>query len=219
MSRSPDAIAAELAEALADGIAARTRSVIALAGPPGVGKSTIAGALQARLQDRGHATALVPMDGYHLDNAILRARGLLEWKGAPETFDAAGFASLVGRLKAEDEVFYPVFDRARDLAVAGAGRVGADDKVILVEGNYLLLDEPGWRALADHWDVSIMLNAPFATLEDRLVQRWRDHGLDAAAARTRAEMNDLPNARRILGARLPADIEIGATDTVQAGLR
>lgn len=219
MIRAPESIAGDIADALENTLVADARSIVALAGPPGVGKSTIAEALKTCLDNRGHAVAIVPMDGYHLDNAILSARGLLDRKGAPETFDVAGFAALIGRLKIEAEVIYPVFDRTRDLAVAGAGRVAPADRVIIVEGNYLLLDEPDWRALAEHWDIAIALTAAAATLEARLVQRWRDHGLAPDAARARAECNDLPNARRFSASRLPADIEIGEDSTMRANSR
>lgn len=187
------------------------RRILALAGPPGVGKSTVGAAVLEALTDRGYAAALVPMDGYHLDNAVLNAQGLLPRKGAPETFDLAGFAALIQRLAQEDEVYYPVFDRTLDCAIAGRGRVAPQDQVIVVEGNYLLLDEPGWRDLAPLWDLSIFLTAPMATLEARLTQRWLDHGLSAEGARIRAEANDLPNARRIAAARMPAHLTLGDT--------
>ena len=183
---------------------------MALAGPPGVGKSTVAEAVLAALMRQGIAGALVPMDGYHLDNAILKERDLLPRKGAPETFDLAGFATLTERLTRDDEVFYPVFDRTLDYAIAGRGRVAPEDRVIVVEGNYLLLDEPGWRALARHWDLSVYLSAPMATLTSRLTQRWLDDGLSTADATARAEANDVRNARRVAGARLPADLVLGA---------
>ncbi|MEO0703306.1 MAG: nucleoside/nucleotide kinase family protein [Pseudomonadota bacterium] len=205
----PDELATQIVSAL-EGRIGPHRTLVALAGPPGVGKSTVAEAVLTALVGQGISAALVPMDGYHLDNAILRERDLLHRKGAPETFDLAGFTTLIERLTRDDEVVYPVFDRTLDCAIAGRGRVAPEHQVIVVEGNYLLLEEPGWRALAQHWDLSVFLSAPMPTLSARLAQRWLDHGLPPADAAARAEANDLPNARRVAGARLPADLVLGA---------
>ncbi len=184
------------------------RRLVALAGPPASGKSTFAETLVSDLRARGCPATLVPMDGFHLENPQLVEMGLLHRKGAPETFDLAGFADLVARLPEEEMVPVPVFDRTRDCTVPGAARISAGDRVVVIEGNYLLLDEPGWRDLVSHWDVSVWIDVPEATLKRRLVQRWLDHGLDADAAEARAEGNDMANARRIAAHRLPADIVV-----------
>jgi len=178
------------------------RVLVAIAGPPGAGKSTTAEALAAQIE----GAVVVPMDGFHLDNAVLAARGLLARKGAPETFDMAGFATMVSRLRGQDEVVIPVFDRSRDIAVAGARVIGPEARVLLIEGNYLLLDEAPWCDLASFWDVTIAIDVPIAVLEARLTQRWLDHGLDADAARARAMGNDIPNARRVVAGSTPADV-------------
>lgn len=199
-------------EELCDAVLARLdlsgggRRLVALSGAPGSGKSTLSEPLAAMLTERGVRSEVVPMDGFHLDNRLLEARGLMPRKGAPETFDLGGFKRLCHALRADDEVIYPLFDRSRDLAIAGAAHVGQDCSVAVIEGNYLLFDEPGWRDLADLWDVSIRLDVPLADLEARLVQRWLTHGLDQAAAEARARGNDLANAERIASARLPADL-------------
>ena len=178
------------------------RVLVAIAGPPGAGKSTTAEALAAQIA----GAVLVPMDGFHLDNAVLTARGLLARKGAPETFDAAGFSTMVSRLRGQDEVVIPVFDRSRDIAVAGARVIGPDARVLLIEGNYLLLDVAPWRDLAPFWDVTIAIDVPIAVLEARLTQRWLDHGLNEVAARARAMGNDIPNARRVVAGSRVADV-------------
>lgn len=184
------------------------RRLVALAGAPASGKSTMAEALAAVLDRAGATSQVVPMDGFHLDNRLLSARGLLACKGAPETFDADGFVHLVKRLKEEGEVVYPLFDRARDIAIAGAGRVVADCEVVVIEGNYLLFDADPWRALARLWDMSIRIAPPIEVLRDRLVERWIDHGLSVQAAVARAESNDLTNAKLIVAKALPADITL-----------
>jgi pantothenate kinase len=184
------------------------RRIVALAGAPGSGKSTLAAAVVDRLNARQPGlAALVPMDGYHLDNAILDARGWRAVKGAPQTFDADGLACDLVRLRAaEGPVMVPVFDRAMDLARAAAREVPATAQVVLVEGNWLLLDSPPWAGLAPLFDLTALLRVPEPVLERRLIDRWLAHGLDAAAARARALGNDLPNARRVAAGSRPADV-------------
>ena len=176
-----------------------------VAGPPASGKSTLAADLVAGL---GPCAALVPMDGFHLDNRVLEARRLLARKGAPETFDAAGFAHMIRRLAQEEEVAVPVFDRTQDAAIADAQVVGADAEIAVVEGNYLLLDQPPWANLRDLWDLSIFLDVPLPELERRLIRRWLDHGHTPAEALARALHNDVPNARLVLAQSFPADIRV-----------
>jgi len=191
-------------------VARRTphRRLIAFAGPPASGKSTLADRACDALRARGHAAEVVPMDGFHLDNRLLDADGLRNTKGAPATFDAAGVLRLVRALQSDDEVIYPLFDRTRDIAIAGAGRVPADCDTVLVEGNYLLYDAPIWRDLAPLWSLSIALTPPLALLRTRLVARWLEHGLDPGAAALRADQNDMQNAQLIERHRLPADLEV-----------
>ena len=183
--------------------ASETRVLVAVAGAPGAGKSTLAARL---VKDLGPEAALVPMDGYHLDNAILDARGRRFEKGSPDTFDVAGFASMLRRLKAEDEVIIPVFDRTIDLSRGSARVVGPEARIAVVEGNYLLLRDAPWNALAVLWDLTVFLDVPEAELERRLVDRWLHHGLDPQAARHRAEANDLPNARLVATRSVPAEV-------------
>lgn len=184
------------------------RVVIGIAGPPAAGKSTFSELLLSAIcTELEPETVLVPMDGFHLDNRLLEERDILPRKGAPFTFDAAGFVSLIQRIKAEDgEVYYPVFDRSRDLAIAGAGCVKPQSKIILVEGNYLFLDEQPWRNIRGLFDLSIFLSSPKEVLEARLVQRWLDNGLSAEAASARALQNDIPNAHYVLAHSAVCDL-------------
>ncbi len=197
-------IAWGLAEAIRD-LPQDGRKLIALAGPPASGKSTIAAALVTHL---GKTAALVPMDGFHYSNAILDARDLRARKGAPETFDLAGFNTLMWRLRTEDEVAVPTFDRTLDTSIGSSVLVEAHHSLIVVEGNYLLLDEPGWSDLNQHWNLSVGLDVPEDVLEKRLVQRWLSQGLSTQAARNRALSNDIPNAQRVLGNQLQSDLTI-----------
>lgn len=186
------------------------RRLVAIAGAPASGKSTLAEALPDMLESRGRRAALIPMDGFHLDNRILDARGLRARKGAPETFDAAGLAALLIRAKQGEPVIHPVFDRSRDIAIAGAGEVPEDVDLVLVEGNYLLLREPPWNALWPLWDLTIALHVPEDELRARLLERWRGHGLSPGEAAVKTEGNDLPNARFVAANSTKADLIFGA---------
>lgn len=185
-----------------------TRVLVGIAGPPASGKTTLADKLAHHLNDQGCAAAVVPQDGFHLDNAVLDARGDLSRKGAPQTFDAAGFVHLVRRLKHPVDIAVPVFDRARDIAIAAARIVPASAEVIIVEGNYLLFDQAPWSDLAPLWTLSVALHAPMEDLRARLIQRWLDHGQSPAAAKQRAMSNDIPNAQTMLDHALPATVTL-----------
>jgi fructokinase len=185
------------------------RILVAIAGAPGAGKSTLAEALVDRL---GPQAALVPMDGFHLDNAILDARGRRFAKGSPDTFDVAGFESLLQRLKAGGEVIVPVFDRYIDVSRGSARVVPPEARIIVTEGNYLLLREAPWDRLAALWDLTVVLDVPVAELERRLIARWHHHGLSDEDARRRAYDNDIPNARRVTDGSVAADIVIRVDD-------
>jgi Panthothenate kinase len=184
------------------------RTVLAIAGPPGAGKTTLAADLSRELAALGRASALVPMDGFHFDNAVLAPRGWLPRKGAPHTFDAAGYRALIARIRAEPEaeIAVPVFDRGLDLARAGAATVPAGAGIVVTEGNYLLLDEAPWRDLDGLFDLTVFVETAMEDLAARLVRRWLDHGHDQASARRRAEVNDLPNAALVIARSRPADI-------------
>ena len=185
---------------------ASDRFIVGIAGPPGAGKSTLAEAIAKAI---GAGARVVPMDGFHYDNAVLDRLGLRARKGAPETFDALGFVHLMQRLRAGGDAAIPVFDRETDLARAGADMVTGADKYLIVEGNYLLLDEAPWNELAPLFDLTVFMDVPEAELDRRLLDRWHHHGKTAAEARHWIDSNDMPNIRRVTTGSRRADIVIG----------
>lgn len=184
------------------------RAIIGVAGPPGSGKSTLAERLVASLNeaDQGSA-ALLPMDGYHYDDRVLIERGLKPVKGAPQTFDALGLLHMLERLKRNDEkeVAVPVFDRDLEISRAGARIIPQSVRLLIVEGNYLLLNADPWSRLRPLFDLAVMIETPEETLRKRLVGRWRRYRLKPDEIKAKVDGNDLPNARLVAGFSGPAD--------------
>ena len=182
------------------------RVLIALVGAPGSGKSHLARELAAAL---GPEAAIVAMDGFHRDNDWLDAHGLRPVKGAPQTFDTQGFSQLLSQLKSTSgDCPVPIFDRDIDGVIEGGATVPASARFVLVEGNYLLLTQPGWRDLYSLFDLSIRIDVPEEELRARLTRRWQDVGLDPTEITRRVEENDLPNGRVITREGRPADLVV-----------
>ncbi len=185
------------------------RQIVALAGAPGSGKSTAAELLKAKLNAArpGYADIL-PMDGYHFDDIVLNARGDRPRKGAPHTFDLDGYRAMLERLKSDSgrDVAVPVFDRTIEIARAGARIIAGSVRIVLTEGNYLLLDKPGWRDLAPLFDLTVQIAAKEEELVARLTERWKGFDYTPAMLREKMEGNDLPNVRLVLSASRDADI-------------
>ena len=181
------------------------RRLVAIAGAPGSGKSTLAEALSEKLPN----AAVVPMDGFHYDDAVLEARGHRARKGAPHTFDVDGLRHLLSRLKdGKAEVAIPRFDRDLEISRAGAAIVGPEHEVLLVEGNYLLLDQPPWDSLHPLFDLTAYIDVPEAELRRRLEARWEGYSMNAAEIEAKLEENDLPNGRVIAQHSIPPDFVI-----------
>lgn len=187
------------------------RVVIALAGPPGAGKSTVSEALVQALNDSAPGSAaVIPGDGFHYDDAVLGSLNLLDRKGSPDTFDVGGFRNLLLRLRANNEptVAVPVFDRRLEISRAAGRLVSPEVKYLIVEGNYLLLNVAPWSSLSDCFDATIMLHVDRKTLEARLLDRWRSFGFDESAASEKVCRNDLPNAELVMSASREADFTL-----------
>ncbi|MDB5995430.1 MAG: putative fructose transport system kinase [Pseudomonas sp.] len=184
------------------------RILVALAGPPGSGKSTCAEQLSELLNGSAiQISAVFPMDGYHFDDMVLNARGLRARKGAPETFDVAGLRHMLERLRRneEDEIAVPVFDRTLEIARAGARLISRDVKVLIVEGNYLLLNAQPWSALAQYFDLTVSIQVSEEELRRRLIARWQVAGIAASEIKAKVELNDLPNGRTVIACSVTAD--------------
>ena len=184
----------------------KKRFIIGIAGPPASGKSTLAEQLCEALSENA---VVVPMDGFHFDDAILNARGHRTRKGAPHTYDVAGFEVLLKRIKAREvDIAIPVFDRSLELSRNAADIVSKEAKFILVEGNYLLLKLAPWNRLPPLFDFTLYIDVPEEELLRRLKQRWHEHGFDEAYAKNWIASNDLPNIREIQTNSTKADLVV-----------
>ena len=177
------------------------RYLIGIVGKPGAGKST----LSAYLLEELHSSevTVVPMDGYHLSNAVLQALGRADRKGATDTFDVAGFASLLQRIRDEKsvDVYYPVFDRSIEESIAAQGVVTKETKVVIVEGNYLLHDSGGWEAISELLDELWFIDVDDEKRLERLIARHIAYGKSPADAQSWSRGSDEVNARTIATGR------------------
>lgn len=199
-----------LAEAIHARHADGGRILVAIVGAPASGKSTLSDRLYHHLGGDKAGAAVVPMDGFHFDNAILEGRGLLARKGAPETFDVGGLKRTLIALRdtPNEDIYVPLFDRSLEISRGSARVITPRHKIILVEGNYLLLGQAPWDQLHNLFDLSIYLDVPEDTLRKRLLDRWRSFGFNDADALQKAQDNDLPNAQTVVKLTQKADITL-----------
>jgi len=181
------------------------RVLIGIIGKPGAGKSTLSKYLMSKLPKE--FVTVVPMDGYHLSNKILKELKRADRKGAPDTFDVAGFISLIKRIRSEQSqnIYYPIFDRAIEESIAAQGVVTAATKVVIIEGNYLLHDEGGWEVCNDLLDESWMVDVDDDKRIARLISRHIAYGKEPEAAKAWAKGTDEVNAKLIERGRGRAD--------------
>jgi pantothenate kinase len=188
------------------------RRLLGICGAPGAGKSTLAERLVAAL---GDGAVLVGMDGFHLAQRELRRLDRGERKGAPDTFDAAGYLDLLVRLRRNGQdtvdaetVYAPEFRREIEEPVAGAVAVPPTTPLVVTEGNYLLMSDPPWHRVRTVLDEVWFLAPDEDERLRRLIGRHRDYGLDQEQARRRALGNDQANAELIAATAGRADLVI-----------
>lgn len=187
-----------------------TRRLLGIAGAPGAGKSTLARWYVARASE---PAVHVPMDGFHLADVALERLGLRDRKGAPETFDAWGYAALLARLRAAPPhtVWTPAFERDLEQPLAGAVPVPPETALVVTEGNYLLLDRPEWRAVRAQLDEVWFVHTDDALRRARLIDRHVAFGKTPAVARAWVTRVDEPNARLVDAGGARADRVIDLT--------
>ena len=183
----------------------KNRYFIALSGPPASGKSTISEKLANDLCAKDYNSSVLQMDGFHYDDLILKEKKLLLKKGAPETFDVMGLINFVSRLQKEGEVIIPIFDRSLELSRSSAVIISKNTKVIIVEGNYILLNSYPWSELNKFFNTTIMINCEKKILEKRLIERWENFNLPKEEIDEKVYKNDLPNGVNVLKNSIKVD--------------
>jgi pantothenate kinase len=178
------------------------RVVLGLVGPPGAGKSTLATALHAAFAD---ISVVLPMDGYHLANSELQRLGRAGRKGAPDTFDAAGYLALLKRLRQPSSeggtLYAPEFRRGIEEAVAGAIAIEAHHRLVITEGNYLLVDEGAWAGVAKLLDEAWYVEVDEDLRNQRLTRRHEAFGRSPQDAQQWVAQTDAPNAGLVASTR------------------
>jgi pantothenate kinase len=184
------------------------RHLIGICGAPGAGKSHLADHLA-----RTYGVVVLPMDGFHLADAELARRGILDRKGAPGSFDGWGYAALLGRLAARPDhvVMAPAFERELEQPLAGSIPIPPDAGVVVTEGSYLLLDEDPWRAVRARLDAVWYVSTADPVRLPRLVARHERFGKSPEQARAWVEQVDQPNALLVEAARERADLVLDLT--------
>jgi pantothenate kinase len=203
-------LAREAVELVEDG----SRAILGIAGSPGAGKSTLVDLLVTRIRaaEGDDWVAYVPMDGFHLADAQLDRIGARGRKGAPDTFDVAGYAHLLERVKREvdEPVYVPGFDRTLEQPVAAALVVLPSARLVVTEGNYLLLDDPDWARARHAMDAVWFVTSDESKRIARLIARHIEFGKTPDEARAWVETTDQRNAELVAGTVGKADRVISA---------
>ena len=177
--------------------AASTRMIIGIIGKPGGGKSTLSKFLLKGMDST--LVSVVPMDGFHLSNKVLKEIGSSDRKGAQDTFDVKGFTNLIERIKMDsaDPIYYPIFDRSIEESIAAQGVVYPSTRVVIVEGNYLMHDRDGWQEISPLLDQSWYAFLDEDIRVSRLISRHIAFGKDPESAKAWAKGSDQVNAELI----------------------
>lgn len=219
----------ELADRACAAVTDSSRVIVGIVGAPGSGKSTLVEALLRELQSRPRPSAAgvsgddevdgeswvvqVPMDGFHLADASLDRLGMLEFKGAPETFDGHGYAALLGRIadpaQRDVTIYAPTFERDIEQPIAGAIAVAPSASLVITEGNYLLLPDDPWPRARQHLAQVWHCATDDARRKEQLIARHIEHGKTPDEAREWALGPDQANAVRVIEASEGADVVIG----------
>ena len=202
MPAIPESYLVRLREMLKTG----SRIILGLVGPPGAGKSTVGLALRDAFRD---ISQIVPMDGFHLANVELSRLGRAGRKGAPDTFDSAGYVDLLKRLRAQspDEIIYaPEFRREIEEPIAGAIPIFPETQLLITEGNYLLLEEGHWKKVPAYLDEVWYVEVDDTLRIERLAARHQQFGRSRDEALAWVNNTDEPNARLIATGKLRADL-------------
>ncbi len=189
-------------------LASGQRRILGIAAAPGAGKSTLAQNLQQAL---GSQAQIVPMDGFHLANSELQRLGRAARKGAPDTFDAAGYVNLLRRIQGQqpgETIYAPEYRRELEEGIAGAIAIEADTPLIITEGNYLLLEDLAWAPVRGVLDEVWYLDLDRSVRQQRLLERHMRFGRSRESAQAWVEQTDEPNALRIEAGRHAADWHI-----------
>ncbi len=191
----------------ARGLMATGRAMLGICGAPGAGKSTLAAQLASQI---GDAAVVVPMDGFHLHDDELDRLGLTDRKGAPETFDVAGYAALLVRVGFDSglTVYAPEFDRSRELSVAGAIAVRPEHRLVITEGNYLLYGTPGWSQLRPLLDEVWFVESDESKRVERLLARHVAYGKPPDLAHRWTLSSDQANADLVNATKVEADLVV-----------
>lgn len=197
-----DALAAAIAMADAPG-----RALLGITGAPGAGKSTYAEWLVDAVNQAGRSAALLPMDGFHLAQSALESLGLADVKGAPSTFDAAGYVELLRRVRepADEVLWAPRFDRALEDSIAASLAIETSVELVVTEGNYLLLPQGQWWLVRLQLDACWFVDVDDETRRQRLQARHESYGRSPAAAAERTLGSDEANAQLVARTRRDAD--------------
>lgn len=194
------------------------RVLLGIAGAPGSGKTSFAVSLVAALRAGppsglgAEAVAYLPMDGFHLSDGALDRLGHRDRKGAPETFDVAGYANLLRRLRSgeRDVIYAPAFERDLEQPIAGSIAIVPSARLVVTEGNYLLLDDGSWPAVRAQLDEVWFVEVDQAVRRARLMRRHEQFGKTHDEAVAWVDRVDEPNAALIAASRVRADLVVAA---------